>query len=131
VLDAEGRCVILEFDLFVLFCIYFPNDASEERRMYKMDYHRCVQERTEQFLQQGKQIVIAGDINAMHKEIDCCDPKNNMKEWGITDFQDIPGRRWLDQFLSPKGPMVDLARFYHPTRKGMFTCKLAYDSMIR
>jgi AP endonuclease-2 len=123
VLDAEGRCVILEFGLFVLFCIYFPNDASEDRRMYKMDYHQCVQERTEQLLRQGKHVIIAGDVNAMHKEIDCCDPKNNMKEWGITDFQALPGRRWIDEFLFPKGPMVDLTRHYHPTKKGMFTCK--------
>ncbi|KAI8576033.1 hypothetical protein K450DRAFT_258577 [Umbelopsis ramanniana AG] len=122
VLDAEGRCVVLEFELFVLFCIYFPNDASEERRMYKMDYHQCVQERAEQLLRQGKQVIIAGDVNAMHREIDCCDPKNNMKEWGISNFQDVPGRRWVDDFLFPKGPMVDMTRYYHPTRKGMFTC---------
>jgi AP endonuclease-2 len=123
-LDAEGRCVILEFDLFVLMCIYFPNDASEERRSFKMDYHQCVEERTRHFLNQGKNVIIAGDVNAMHKEIDCCDPKKNMKEWGITHFQELPGRQWLDQFLAPKGPMIDLSRRYHPTRQGMFTCKL-------
>lgn len=123
-LDAEGRCVILEFDLFVLMCIYFPNDASEERRSFKMDYHRCVEERTRHFLNQGKNVIVAGDVNAMHKEIDCCDPRKNMKEWGITQFQDLPGRQWVDKFLAPKGPMIDLSRRYHPTRQGMFTCKL-------
>ncbi|KAI9488886.1 Endonuclease/exonuclease/phosphatase [Zychaea mexicana] len=121
-LDAEGRCIIMDFNAFILFNIYFPNDASEARRDFKMDYHRCVRRRIDDYLKQGKQVVLVGDINAVHEEIDHCDPKKSMKEHEITDFKALPHRAWLDQIIVPKGPLVDVCREYHPERRGMFTC---------
>lgn len=123
VLDSEGRCIIMDFKVFVLFNIYFPNEGSESRREFKMDYHHCVRKRVDDYLKQGRQVVLAGDLNAVHEEIDHCDPKKSKKDYGIDDFKALPHRQWVDQILTPKGPLVDLCRRYHPDRRGMFTCK--------
>lgn len=123
ILDAEGRCLVLEFDFFVLFNVYFPNESNETRTEFKMDYHRCVQKRIEYYLDVvKKQVVLVGDINAVHEEIDHCDPVQSMKEHEIADFKDLPHRRWLDGMIDPKGPLIDMTRSYHPQRKKMFTC---------
>lgn len=122
ILDSEGRCIIMDFTAFVLFNIYFPNDANEARRNFKMDYHHCVRRRVDAFLQQGRQVLLVGDINAIHEEIDHCDPKQSMKDHGITHFKALPHRQWIDQIITPKGPLVDVCRKYHPSRRGMFTC---------
>ncbi|GAN11120.1 DNase I-like protein [Mucor ambiguus] len=121
-LDDEGRCIILDFGFFVLFNIYFPNDSNESRSDFKMDYHHCVQKRIHSFLERGKQVLLVGDINAVHEEIDHCDPKQSMKDHNITDFKDLPHRRWLDNMIHPKGPLVDMTRLYHPHRLKMYTC---------
>ncbi|KAG0173165.1 Class II abasic (AP) endonuclease [Apophysomyces sp. BC1015] len=120
-LDAEGRCIIMDFKLFVLFNIYFPNDASDTRRSFKMDYHHCARKRIDALLKQGRQVILVGDINAVHEELDHCDPKQSMKDHGISDFKDLPYRQWIDQIIAPKGPLVDVCRLHHPLRLGMFT----------
>lgn len=122
-LDAEGRCIILDFGMFILFNTYFPNDSEGIRTEFKMDYHQCVEQRMKRFLSQGRQVLLVGDINAVHEEIDHCDPRQSMKENDITDFKDLPHRRWLDNIIDPKGPFIDMTRLYHPDRKSMFTCK--------
>ncbi|KAI8089227.1 Endonuclease/exonuclease/phosphatase [Halteromyces radiatus] len=121
-LNNEGRSMVMDFGQFVLFNIYFPNDSGETRMDFKMDYHHCVRQRIDQLLQQGRQVILAGDINAVHEPIDHCDPKQSMKERGITDFKDLPHRQWIDKLIAPKGPLVDTCRFSHPNRKAMFTC---------
>lgn len=125
ILDAEGRCIVLDFGCFILFNVYFPADSDESRTDFKMDYHHCVQQRIEFYLRQGRQVLLVGDINACHEEIDHCDPKQSLKDHNITDFKDLPHRRWLDNILDPKGPLIDMTRLYHPGRKKMFTCKFA------
>ncbi|KAI8335645.1 Endonuclease/exonuclease/phosphatase [Choanephora cucurbitarum] len=120
-LDAEGRSLILNFGHFVLFNIYFPNDAGDARTQFKMDYHHCVQKRLEQALEH-QQVILVGDINAAHDEIDHCDPQQSIKDHDLAHFQDLPQRRWLDCLVAPKGPLVDITRRYHPDRQKMFTC---------
>ncbi|KAI8641083.1 Endonuclease/exonuclease/phosphatase [Parasitella parasitica] len=122
ILDDEGRCIILDFGFFALLNIYFPNDSNETRIDFKMDYHHCVQKRIESFLNHGKQVLLVGDINAVHEEIDHFDAKQSMKDNNIFDFKDLPHRRWLDNMIDPKGPLIDMARLYHPNRSKMYTC---------
>ncbi|KAG1146097.1 hypothetical protein G6F36_015068 [Rhizopus arrhizus] len=45
-----------------------------------------------------------------------------MRQHGLKDFKDLPHRRWVDRLIGPQGSMIDMARYYHPDRKGMFTC---------
>lgn len=128
-LDAEGRCIILDFGFLVLFNIYFPNDSEGTRLEFKMDYHVCVEQRVRHFMEMGKQVILVGDINAVHEEIDHCDPKQSLKEYGIEHFKDLPQRRWLDEMIDPKGPLIDMTRLYHPNRQKMFTCKFIQDKI--
>ncbi|KAI8091435.1 Endonuclease/exonuclease/phosphatase [Gilbertella persicaria] len=120
-LDAEGRSILLDFGYFILLNIYFPNDAGEVRIEFKMDFHRAVQNRIERELKH-KHVILVGDINAVHEEIDHCDPKQSIKDHDLEDFKDLPQRRWLDNMIDPKGPLVDMTRLYHPGRQKMFTC---------
>ncbi|GAA5802910.1 hypothetical protein HPULCUR_008385 [Helicostylum pulchrum] len=122
ILDAEGRCIILDFGFFILLNIYFPNDSEGARMDFKMDYHRCVEQRIKRFLEQGREVLLVGDVNAVHEMMDHCDPKQSMVDHGLEDFKDLPQRRWLDRFIEPKGPMIDITRLYHPQRQKMFTC---------
>ncbi|KAI8877696.1 DNase I-like protein [Backusella circina FSU 941] len=117
-LDEEGRCLILEFDDFVLFNIYFPNDAEGKRNVFKMDYHYAVRERIDNT---KKEVVLVGDVNALYAELDHFAPKEDIKERGIEYFNQLPHREWLDALVAPKGPLVDVTRRYHPERQGMFT----------
>ncbi|CAO3631169.1 unnamed protein product [Cunninghamella blakesleeana] len=122
-LDKEGRSLIMDFGYFVLFNIYFPNNGiDEDRSQFKMDYHHCVRKRIDLLLDQGKQVILVGDINSVHEEIDHCDPLQSIKENHLSHFKDLPHRQWLDQCISPKGPLIDTCRLSHPNRKGMFTC---------
>ncbi|KAI9322846.1 Endonuclease/exonuclease/phosphatase [Dichotomocladium elegans] len=121
-LDAEGRCIIMDLGGCVLLNVYFPNETNDGRRDFKMDYHACVRWRIDDFLLQGKQVILVGDTNAVHERIDHCDPEQSIREHGLKDFKDLPQRRWMDQLVAPKGPLVDVCRKYHPGRKGMFTC---------
>ncbi|KAJ3039700.1 Class II abasic (AP) endonuclease [Rhizophlyctis rosea] len=121
-LDSEGRVVITDHRFFVLFNVYFPNDPTDERHAYKMRFYRAIQIRVEALIGAGREVIIVGDVNACHEEVDHCDPKQSMKEHGIQNFQDTPARQWFHKFLHPLGPMVDTFRHLHPTTTKAFTC---------
>ncbi|KAI9258264.1 Endonuclease/exonuclease/phosphatase [Sporodiniella umbellata] len=119
-LDAEGRCLILEFGKTVLVNVYFPHLSGEHRQTFVMDYYACVRKRVDDWLEAGYEVILVGDMNAVHEEQDHADPRDGL---GPTqDFKDPPNRRWLDQLLAPAGPLIDSTRLHHPHRKGMFTC---------
>ncbi|MGB5848395.1 MAG: exodeoxyribonuclease III, partial [Ignavibacteriaceae bacterium] len=74
--DSEGRFLVTEFDEFVLFNNYFPNGkAKQERLQYKMDFYETFLKHLKKLLKQDKKIVICGDVNTAHKEIDLARPK--------------------------------------------------------
>jgi len=95
--DSEGRFVITEFNEFVLFNIYFPNGkASPERLKYKMDFYDAFLKHCKKLLKQGKKIVVCGDVNTAHKEIDLARPKENSQTSGFLPEE----REWIDKFLA-------------------------------
>ena len=95
--DAEGRIVIAFFDAFILYNIYFPNGkASKERLRYKMDFYNAFLEHVDSFQEKGKKIIICGDINTAHTEIDLARPKENEKVSGFLPEE----RAWIDKFIS-------------------------------
>lgn len=74
--DSEGRVLKLEFEKFILFNIYFPNGgASQERLEYKLEFYDYFFEYLKKF--QSKTIIICGDYNTAHHEIDLARPKQN------------------------------------------------------
>jgi exodeoxyribonuclease-3 len=107
--DSEGRTQIADFGDFELYNIYYPNGkASKERLQYKMDYYDAFQEHVEKRRQAGKSIVICGDVNTAHKEIDLAHPKENSKTSGFLPEE----RAWMDQFLALG--YIDTLREFHP-----------------
>jgi len=95
--DSEGRFIITEFEEFTLFNIYFPNGkASEERLQYKMEFYETFLKHCKKLLKEGKKIVICGDVNTAHKEIDLARPKENSVISGFLPQE----REWIDKFLA-------------------------------
>ena len=95
--DSEGRFIITEFDEFTLFNIYFPNGkASAERLQYKMDFYEAFLKQCKKLLKQNKKIVVCGDVNTAHKEIDIARPKENSDVSGFLPQE----REWIDKFLA-------------------------------
>lgn len=95
--DDEGRTLILDYKEFILFNIYFPNGKmSDERLQYKMDFYEAFLDYANNLLKQGKKIIVCGDVNTAHKEIDLARPKENEKTSGFLRIE----REWIDKFLS-------------------------------
>ena len=118
-LDLEGRALVLDFGLFVLINLYCPNEGSDARFPYKMNYHLMLQERVRGLIAAGREVVVVGDLNVCAAPIDHCDghlPSN------ASTFWDYPARVWMRDWLAPVGPLIDVLRRFWPDRKGMFTC---------
>lgn len=95
--DREGRILIADFGRFLLFDIYFPNGgASDERLRYKMDFYDAVLYYADERKRKGRNIVICGDVNTAHGEIDLARPKENRMNSGFLPEE----RAWIDKFLS-------------------------------
>ncbi|KAF9984790.1 Class II abasic (AP) endonuclease, partial [Modicella reniformis] len=121
-LDTEGRGLVLDFGLYVLFNLYCPNETDETRLPFKMDYYHLLEARVRALLKEGREIIVVGDMNVIPTELDHCDPAKWKKESGENDFTNTPPRRWFNNFLAPTGPMTDLLRVFHKDEPGAFTC---------
>ncbi|KIP03583.1 hypothetical protein PHLGIDRAFT_94612 [Phlebiopsis gigantea 11061_1 CR5-6] len=118
-LDSEGRGLVVDFGLFVLINVYCPNETSDARLSFKMNYHLLLQERVRRLISEGREVIVLGDMNICASPIDHCDghlPSN------ASTFWEHPARGWFRSWLSPDGPMVDVVRSFWPDRKGMYTC---------
>ena len=106
--DREGRVIVADYGQFVLLNIYFPNgQSSAERLQYKMEFYDVFQEFVNRLTSQGKSVVVCGDLNTAHKEIDLARPKANEKTSGFLPEE----RAWVDKFLSHG--YVDTLRIYN------------------
>ncbi len=97
----EGRINEVHFSLgdkdIAFFNVYFPNGQSkEERLVYKMEFYDRFLEHCENLKKEGKSIIVCGDVNTAHKEIDLARPKANEKTSGFLPME----REWIDKFLS-------------------------------
>ena len=94
--DNEGRTVVADFDDFVLLGIYFPNGKrSADRLRYKMEFYDAFLDYVEKLRREGRNVVVCGDVNTAHKEIDLARPKENEKISGFLPEE----RAWMDTFL--------------------------------
>ncbi len=95
--DSEGRVIEMEFDKFVLFNVYFPNGGrGPERVKYKLDFYDALFRRAESLRAQNKKIIICGDYNTAHKEIDLARPKENVNTSGFLPEE----RSWIDKIVA-------------------------------
>ena len=106
--DIEGRTLITEFPSFMLFNIYFPNGKKNQERLeYKLDFYDTFLAYADNLKAKGKNIVVCGDFNTAHKEIDLARPKENEKVSGFLPIE----RAWIDTFIDHG--YVDTFRYFN------------------
>jgi exodeoxyribonuclease-3 len=108
-IDAEGRILELDFKDFIFFNVYFPNgQMSEERLQYKLDFYEKFFDYVGRHRNRGRSVVIAGDYNTAHNEIDLKNPKANENHSGFMRVE----RDWLDRIVADG--YVDTFRHFYP-----------------
>ncbi len=96
-LDLEGRVIIAEYPGFTLLNIYFPNGKSGQERLdYKMAFYDVFLQYADSLKSKDKKLVICGDVNTAHREIDLARPKENSKVSGFLPKE----RAWIDKFIA-------------------------------
>jgi len=109
--DVEGRVIRARFEDFWLFNVYFPSgQRGYDRVTYKLDVYRDLLELCDQMHAVGEKIIICGDFNTAHREIDLRYPKQNKKTSGFLPEE----RAWVDQYLAHG--FVDVYRHLYPER---------------
>jgi exodeoxyribonuclease-3 len=107
--DAEGRIIEMDFGSFLFFNVYFPNgQMSEDRLQYKLDFYAKFFEYADVCRKRGKSLIICGDYNTAHNEIDLANPKANANTSGFLRIE----RDWLDRIVARD--YVDTFRHFHP-----------------
>ena len=109
--DAEGRLIASQYPGFLLFNIYFPNGRHDHTRVpYKLDFYSRLLAQCDALHAQGENIILCGDFNTAHREIDLRHPKENQNTSGF-----LPEERvWIDYFLAHG--FVDIYRMLYPER---------------
>ena len=107
--DDEHRAIVADFGDFLLFNVYFPNGkASKERLDYKLAFYDRFLDHMDQLLKAGRNIVICGDVNTAHEEMDLARPKANEKISGFLPVE----RAWIDRLV--EHGFLDTFRVFHP-----------------
>ena len=113
--DQEGRVITLEYEDFYFVTVYTPNSQSE---LARLDYRMTWEDDFLHFLKQletQKPVIVCGDLNVAHKEIDLKNPKTNRKNAGFTDeergkFTDLLAAGFSDTF-----------RYLYPDVEGIYS----------
>lgn len=114
--DAEGRVVRVDIGNLTIVNAYFPSGTSgDERQTYKYQWLNEFYEYIQALKKERPEIIVAGDYNIAHKEIDIHDPKGNKKSSGFLPEE----RAWMDQFLA--NGWVDSFRKVHPENTGAYS----------
>ena len=109
--DIEGRVIQTRYPDFVLFNIYFPNGQRDQERLdYKLDFYAYLLELCDRMHAAGDNIIITGDFNTAHTEIDLKNPKTNTKTSGFMPIE----REWIDKYL--EHGFVDAYRRLYPEK---------------
>jgi exodeoxyribonuclease-3 len=109
--DTEGRSICISFADFDLYNIYFPNgQRGMERVDYKLRFYAELLERCNAAHKLGKRIIITGDFNTAHNEIDLANPKENENYSGFMRIE----RDWVTNFLNAN--FVDIFRLQNPEK---------------
>jgi len=102
--DAEGRWIVLHFGKYIVVSVYFPSGSSgDERQAAKFEFLRVIEPVLERLQQQQKPVIVCGDINIAHQNIDIKNWKSNQKNSGFLPEErdwvtQLYARGWLDCF---------------------------------
>jgi exodeoxyribonuclease-3 len=95
--DIEGRIQTIDYDKFTLLNVYYPNGGSNDERLkYKLDFYDSFLEYVNNLRDEGKNLVICGDLNTAHKPLDLARPKANEEVSGFLPIE----REWVSKFLN-------------------------------
>lgn len=113
--DQEGRLITLEFENFFLVNVYTPNSQRDLLRLdYRMKWEDAFREHLQQ-LDKSKPVIVCGDINVAHQEIDLKNPKTNKRNAGFTDEE----RGKFTELL--QGGFTDSFRYLYPDKENAYT----------
>lgn len=113
--DTEGRVITLELDKYFLVTVYTPNSQRELARLdYRMEWEDDFLEYLNK-LKKEKPVVVCGDLNVAHKEIDLKNPKTNTKSAGFS----IEERTKMTKFL--ESGFIDTFRYFYPDKTDIYT----------
>ena len=97
--NIEGRLQIARFGRLVIANVYFPNGNGKERDNsrvpYKLDFYRAVFERVQKLRRSGRRVLVMGDFNTAHKEIDLARPRENRETSGFLPEECAELDRWI------------------------------------
>ena len=113
--DHEGRVITLEFERFYLITVYTPNSQEELKRLgYRMEWEDDFRIYLKK-LEENKPVILCGDLNVAHKEIDLKNPKTNRKNAGFTDQE----REKMTNLL--ESGFTDTFRYFYPDLQGSYS----------
>jgi exodeoxyribonuclease-3 len=111
--DSEGRVQIARFGRLAIANIYFPNgngkDRDNSRVPYKLDFYRGLFERLQRLRRSGARVLVMGDFNTAHREIDLARPKENRGTSGFLPEECAEIDRWID------AGWIDTYRHFDPS----------------
>lgn len=109
--DSEGRVITLEYPDYFLVTVYTPNAKNELARLpYRMEWDIAFRTFLKNLEAEGKPVVMCGDLNVAHEEIDLARPKQNRKSAGFSDEE----RAGFSELV--KAGFVDTFRHFHPEK---------------
>ena len=113
--DQEGRVITLEFDKFYMVTVYTPNSKNE---LLRLDYRMVWEDEFRSYLlrlNETKPVIVCGDLNVAHQEIDLKNPKANQKNAGFTMEERTKMSTLLDSGF------IDTFRFFYPELEGAYS----------
>ena len=113
--DHEGRVITLEYSSFYMVTVYTPNSQNELARLdYRMKWEDDFRAYLKK-LEENKPVIVCGDMNVAHKEIDLKNPKTNRKNAGFTDEE----REKMSELLD--GGFIDTFRYFYPDQENIYS----------
>ena len=113
--DHEGRVITCEYDQFYLICVYTPNSKDQLLRLdYRMKWEDDFKDYLHR-LNEKKSVIVCGDLNVAHKEIDLKNPKTNRRNAGFTDEE----RGKMTALL--ESGFTDSFRYLYPDQEGIYS----------
>lgn len=113
--DREGRVITLEFENFYMVTVYTPNSQNELARLdYRMTWEDAFLAYLKR-LEETRPVIVCGDMNVAHREIDLKNPKTNRRNAGFTDEE-----REKFSILLENG-FVDTYRYFYPEQEGIYS----------
>ena len=113
--DNEGRVITLEYDSFYMITVYTPNSQNELKRLdYRMTWEDAFRDYLKG-LSKKKSVIVCGDMNVAHNEIDLKNPKTNHKNAGFTDEE----RAKMTELI--ESGFVDTFRYFYPEQTDIYS----------